>query len=166
MRRAPIRLLILLSSAGLSCAALCCAGAFPARAQNPALPPHAWLFGAWIGGLYPPPVTLGAEECLAQPVVIFTRDVVMRATITDVTYTQRPIETARATESGAEFRFSAPVEQAAAGGTLFGTPGAAPVVGFGCETPDVLHVVRHGENQISFPHCSEFPYPLIRCPGH
>jgi hypothetical protein len=24
-------------------------------------------------------------------------------------------------------------------------------------------VKREGENQISFPHCSDFPYPLIRC---
>jgi hypothetical protein len=165
MRRAALRLLILLSCAGLSCAGLSGAGALPARAQGAALPPHAWLFGAWIGGLYPPPVTLGAEECLAQPVVIFTRDLVMRATITDVAYAQRPIETARATATGAEFRFLAPVQPATGGGTLFGPPGAAPVVGFGCETANVLHVQRHGENQISFPHCSDFPYPLIRCPG-
>ena len=89
MRHAALCLLTLMS----------CAGALPVRAQSPATAPHAWLFGAWIGGLYPPPVTLGAEECLAQPVVIFTRDLVMRATITDVTYTQRTIETARATAS-------------------------------------------------------------------
>jgi hypothetical protein len=31
----------------------------PARAQG--LPPHAWLFGAWTGGLFPPPSTLGAQ---------------------------------------------------------------------------------------------------------
>ena len=29
--------------------------------------------------MFPPPVTLSAQECLAQPMVIFTRDVVMRA---------------------------------------------------------------------------------------
>jgi hypothetical protein len=108
---------------------------------------------------------LGAEECLAQPVVIFTRDVVLRSTFTDVTYTQRAIETVRATATGAEFRLVPPT-QPAGGGTLFGQPGGTPVVGFGCETPNVLHVQRHGENQISFPHCAEFPYPLIRCPAH
>ena len=160
MRRAAFCVLTLLSCAGLSCA-----GALPAWSQTSQLPPHAWLFGAWIGGLYPPPVTLGAEECLAQPVVIFTRDLVLRATITDLTYTQRTVETARATATGAEFRFMAPVQPPTTGGTLFGPPGAAPVVGFGCETANELHVLRHGENQISFPHCSDFPYPLIRCPG-
>src|ERR1700728_4602574 len=114
MRRAALCLLTLMA----------CAGALPTRAQAPAMPPHAWLFGAWIGGLYPPPVTLGAEECLAQPVVIFTRDVVMRATMTDVTFTQRPIETARATATGAEFRFVTPVQPATSGSALFGSPGA------------------------------------------
>jgi hypothetical protein len=155
MRRVAICLLALLS----------CVGAWPTRAQGPSLPPHSWLFGAWIGGLYPPPTTVPAEQCLALPVVIFTRDVVMRATLTDLNYTQREIETARATPSGAEFRFLSPVKPAAEGGTLFGTPGTAPVVGFGCETPNVLHVQRHGEDQISFPRCSDFPYPLIRCPA-
>ena len=146
-------------------ALLSCAGPLPTRAQAPELPPHSWLFGAWVGGLYPPPVTLGAEMCLAQPVVIFTGDVVMRATLTDVSYTQRPIETVRATATGAEFRLVAPVQPATGGGALFGPPGATPVVGFGCETANVLHVQRHGENQISFPHCTDFPYPLIRCPA-
>ena len=116
MRRVAICLLALLS----------CAGALPTRAQSPGLPPHAWLFGTWIGGLYPPPVTLSAEQCLALPVVIFTRDVAMRAVLTDVTYAQRQIETVRATATGAEFRFVAPVQPAAEGGTLFGPPGAAP----------------------------------------
>ena len=155
MRRVATCLFVLLS----------CAGTLPARAQAPGLPPHSWLFGAWVGGLYPPPVTLGAEECLAQPMVIFTRDLVMRATITALTYTQRQIETVRATPTGAEFRFLAPVEPATAGGPLFGPPPSAPVVGFGCETANELHVQRHGENQITFPHCTDFPYPLIRCPA-
>ena len=44
-----------------------------------------------------------------QPVVIFTRDIVMRATITDQFYTQRLVETARlTTTSGVEFRSPAP----------------------------------------------------------
>ncbi len=155
MRRVATCLLVLLS----------CALALPTRAQSPVLPPHSWLFGAWIGGLYPPPATVGAEECLSQPSVIFTRDVVMRATFTDLTYTQREIDTVRATATGAEFRFLAPVQPAAGSGPLFGQPGAAPVLGFGCETTDVLHVVRHGENEISFPRCRDFPYPLVRCPA-
>ncbi len=142
-----------------------CAGALPTRAQSPVLPPHSWLFGAWIGGLYPPPATVSAAQCLSQPVVIFTRDLVMRASFTDLTYTQREIDTVRATATGAEFRFLAPVQPAANGGTLFGPPSTVPVVGFGCETANLLHVQRHGENEITFPHCTDFPYPLIRCPA-
>jgi hypothetical protein len=155
MRRVAICLLVLLSYAL----------ALPTQAQAPALPPHSWLFGSWIGGLYPPPATVPSEECLAQPTVIFTRDVVLRATLTDLNYTQRQIDTVRATATGAEFRFLAPVQPAADGGPLFGQSSATPVVGFGCETTNVLHVLRHSEDQISFPHCSDFPYPLIRCPA-
>src|SRR5271166_5763116 len=77
----------------------------PARAQAN-LPPHSWLFGAWTGGLFPPPSALSAHECLALPVVIFTRDVVIRAVITDQLYTQRLVETARVTADGVEFRFT------------------------------------------------------------
>jgi hypothetical protein len=51
------------------------------------------------------------------------------------------------------------------GGTLFSPTGATQVTGFGCTTPNELHVLRQGENQISFPHCTDFPYPLIRCPA-
>lgn len=137
--------------------------AAPTQAQGPALPPHAWLFGAWIGGLYPPPVTLSAQECLAQPVVIFTRDLVLRATFTSDTYAQRRVETVRATATGAEFRLIQPLNSTPAGNALFGNQAPPPPVGFGCEGPNVLHVQRHGENEISFPHCADFPYPLIRC---
>jgi hypothetical protein len=137
--------------------------ALPARAQS-SLPPHSWLFGAWIGGLFPPPSTISAQECLAQPVVIFTRDIVMRALITDQLYTQRVVETARTTANGAEFRFtrSPQMTQSSPFGLSQGDGGE---VGFGCENPDVLHVQRRGENEISFPGCPEFPYPLVRCPA-
>lgn len=134
----------------------------PAAAQG-SLPPHAWLFGAWIGGLYPPPSALSAQECLAQPVVIFTKDLVMRATITEQTYTQRLVETARVTPAGVEFRFAQ--SQPIASSSPFGLTSAAGEVGFGCENPDVLHVQRRGENEISFPGCADFAYPLIRCPA-
>ena len=134
----------------------------PAYAQNN-LPPHSWLFGAWIGGFFPPPSTLSAQECLAQPVVIFTRDVVMRAVITDVQYVQRQVETVRATPEGAEFRLTPPVTQASA--NPFGPPPpAASEMGFGCISPDILRVQRRSANEISFPGCSDFPYPLVRCP--
>lgn len=134
----------------------------PLRAQGN-LPPHSWLFGAWIGGLYPPPSSVGAQECLAQPVVIFTRDIVMRAVITDTNYVQRLVETARVTADGVEFRFARPVE--AASGPFGTTPSANPDQGFGCISPDILRVLRRSENEISFPGCTDFPYPLVRCPG-
>ncbi len=133
--------------------------AHPALAQGQ--PPHAWLFGSWTGGLFPPPSNVTAQVCLAQPVVIFTRDVVLQATLTDLLYTQHSIESARTNPGVTEFRFlaAAPV----ASGDVLGTPQAA--VGFGCENPNVLHVQRRTDNEIAFPGCSGFPYPLIRCPG-
>ena len=134
----------------------------PVRAQGN-LPPHAWLFGAWVGGLYPPPSTLSAQECLAQPVVIFTRDIVMRAIITDTNYVQRLVETARATGDGVEFRFAAPVTPAS--GPFGLNAGDNQDIGFGCISPNVLRVQRRGDNEISFPGCTDFPYPLVRCPG-
>ena len=146
--------------ATLAIAALLAAS--PAGAQTNA-PPHAWLFGAWTGGLFPPPSGLTAHECLAQPVVIFTRDIVMRATLTDQLYTQRLVETARGTGSGFEFRFARSLPMAPL--SPFNQQPSPSEVGFGCENPDVLHVQRRGENEISFPGCPEFPYPLVRCPA-
>lgn len=129
-----------------------------ARAQQP---PHAWLFGAWTGGLFPPPPHIPLQLCLAQPVVIFTRDVVLRASLTETTYTQRVVETARTTPERTDFVFSPakPPETS----DLLGVTGAAPPQGFGCETADVLHVQRHSENEIEFTGCADFPYPLVRC---
>jgi hypothetical protein len=128
-----------------------------AQAPAPAGPPHAWLFGAWIGGIFPPPVTLSAQECLAQPMVIFTRDVVMRAVITSPAYTQRLIDTARATATGFEVRLL-PATPA--------PPEPASDLGFGCPNPNVLPVQRRGDNEIAFPGCTDFPYKLIRCVTH
>ena len=121
-------------------------------------PPHAWLFGTWVGGLFPPPSSMTLQACFSQPVVIFTRDLVMRATLTDQTLVQRVIESARAVPGGAEFRFASPVPMP----RMFGG-GDVPLVGFGCASPDDLVVQRRGENEIAFPGCPEFPYPLVRC---
>lgn len=140
----------------LSCLALLLAVPAP-RAHAQAEPPHAWLFGTWTGGLFPVPSRIPVEACLAQPVVIFTRDLVLRATLTDQLLSQRVIATARAVPGGAEFRFGA----TDATPRMFG--GGPGRVGFGCETPDMLTVQRRGENEISFPGCSDFPYPLVRC---
>lgn len=157
MRRIVVCLIILL---------LASPGATPtARAQQPPAP-HAWLYGTWTGGLFPVPSGLTAAMCLAQPVVVFTRDVVLRATLIDMEFQQRVIETARSNPAGTEFRFAPSVNPLATlGSGLLGRAAPPPAVGFGCETPDVLHVQRRGENEIAFPGCSDFPEPLIRCPA-
>ncbi len=134
-------------------------GSVPVAAQGQ--PPHAWLFGSWTGGLFPVPSGLTLQACMAQPVVIFTRDVVLRASLTDPAYAQRVIETARTGPGRTDFQFTPPVD-ATAGGLLEGSA-PKPSPGFGCENPNVLHVVRQGDNQISFPGCADFPEPLVRC---
>jgi len=135
----------------------------PAGAQSGQVP-QAWLFGAWTGGVFPPPSSFNVQECLAQPVVIFTRDVVMRAASMDVTYIQRVIETARGTGTGVDFHF-AQAPASAPQGPFSLSAGGSSDAGFGCESPDELHVQRRTENEISFPHCKDFPYPLVRCSG-
>ena len=157
MRR-PSRLTALLAATAL----LAPAAPAPAGAQS-SLPAQSWLFGAWIGGLFPPPSTMSAQECLAQPVVIFTRDIVMRVTIVDQVYAQRTVETARTTANGVEFHFDRSLQLAQA--SPFNLTQGGGDVGFGCENPDLLHVQKRGENEISFPNCPEFPYPLVRCPA-
>ena len=107
--------------------------------------------------IFPPPVTLSAQECLAQPMVIFTRDVVMRAVMTSPAYAQRLIDTARATANGFEIRL-VPASPA--------PPQPASGPGFGCPDPNVLPVQRRGDNEITFPGCTDFPFPLIRCATH
>jgi len=148
-----MRRLILLSLASLLLAAA------PASTFAQGQPPHSWLFGSWTGGIFPPPPGLSATACFSQPTVIFTRDLVLRATVTEQELSQRVVETARASTAGVEFRFA--VTGSGAVPRVFG--GGAGRVGFGCESPDVLNVQRRGENEIAFPGCADFPYPLVRC---
>jgi hypothetical protein len=153
----------------LVCALLCAAPQpnFAVAQPSPNRPPHAWLFGSWTGGLFPSSGGLTAEACLSQPVVIFTTDVVLRATLLDSTYEQRVVETARTTKGGAiEFHFAPTAQSPAEGvGSLVGTAGANTNAGFGCGNPDVLHVQRRSDNEIVFPGCADFPNPLFRCPA-
>lgn len=151
MRRIALCLAVLLS-AGHAAPAFAQAGA-------QAGPPHAWLFGTWTGGLFPVSSSISPQACLSQPVVIFTRDLVLRATLTEQVLTQREIETARAVPGGMEFRFAG---RPGAGTGLLGSRVAA-MTGFGCEAADLLHVQRRGENEIMFPGCADFPNPLVRC---
>jgi hypothetical protein len=147
----------------LAVATLCASWTTPGRAQSSTGLPQAFLLGSWTGGLFPPPGVVSAEQCLMQPTVIFTRDLVLRASLIDQFYVQRLIETARGTGNGIEFRFSG-MTAAAAAQAAPGL-GASAGAGFGCEDPDVLHVQRISPNEVRFPGCREFPFPLVRCPG-
>jgi hypothetical protein len=128
-----------------------------ALAQRPE-PPHAWIFGSWTGGQFPP-VDVSGPECFGNPTVIFTRDQVLRAAALDLSYRQRAIETVVVTANGLEFRLT-PL-----------TPSAGPLggripsdYGFGCDdNPNLLRVERRGPDEIVFPGCGEFPSPLRRC---
>ncbi len=125
-----------------------------ARAQPRPGPPHAWVFGTWTGGIFPAVDTEG-PGCFGNPIVIFTRDVVLRAASLDVAYRQRFIETVAVTPDGLEFRF-VPVQMP--GGRM------PPEIGFGCEgNPNLLRVVRQSDNEIAFPNCTDFPATLRRC---
>ncbi len=124
----------------------------PAPASAPAnAPPHAWLFGSWTGGLFPVLDGMVAQDCRTQPTVVFSRDGVSHATLLAGGMLSRSIVTVRATPAGADFRFA---------------PEATPTPSFGCPDTDELHVARGcGPNEISFPNCTAFPYPLERCSG-
>ena len=129
------------------------------------LPPHAWLFGAWTGGIFPPPSTLSAQECLAMPVVIFTRDIVMRAVITDEHYAQRLVETARVTPEGVEFRLTPPLAAAPAGPFSLSPSGGGRRCGLRLHQPG--HPARaapHRERD-QLPGLRRFPLPAGALPG-
>ena len=132
-----------------------------AGAQQQGDPPHAWVFGSWTGGIYPPGATSG-PSCTGQPSVIFTKDVVLRASVFDVAYRQRIIETVATSPDVLEFRFVP--AQGPAGPLASRLPAD---LGFGCATgPNTLRVERRGPNEIAFPNCTEFPSPLQRCVGN
>lgn len=124
----------------------------------PGGPPHAFLFGAWTGGIFPAADNEGAT-CFQQPTVIFTRDVVMRVSSLDIAYRQRFIETvAPRPDGGVDIRLVAPQASVPlVGGRI------PPDAGFSCPDPALLRVERVGPDEIRFPDCAEFPAPLRRC---
>jgi len=132
--------------------------AAPSPAAPPALPPHAWLFGVWTGGIFPPGDVDG-PTCAGSPTVIFTRDVVMRSSPLDVAYRQRLIETVAQQPDGLDFRFAPAAPTIGA----FGAQAPGRDSTFGCANANALRVERRGEDEIIFPNCSEFPSPLKRC---
>jgi hypothetical protein len=88
--------------------------------------------------------------------------VVLRASLLDVSYRQRLIETVAADPESLNFRFIAATPQA----TPFGAR-LPPDIGFGCPGgPNELRVRRLGPDEIVFPDCAEFPSPLKRCVGN
>ena len=124
-------------------------------------PPHAWIFGSWIGGQFPVAET-NAVECFGGPTVIFTRDLVLRSTPLDLTFRQRAVETVSAQGERLEFRL-APLMggMSVMGATANRVP---PDFGFGCDNnPNILRVERRGPDEIVFPGCSEFPSNFRRC---
>lgn len=117
-------------------------------------PPHAWTFGTWVGGIFPAVDTEGAV-CFGSPVIVFTRDVVLRVMSLEATYRQRLIETVSQTPGGLEFRF---VPVPVPGGRV------VPELGFGCDgNPNLLRVERRGPDEILLPGCTDFPATLRRC---
>jgi hypothetical protein len=157
MHRVVTRLIVFLLAIGVV-QPVSAPAAAPARTGLP----QAFLLGSWTGGLFPAPSVISAAQCLAAPTVIFTRDVVMRATFTDAFYIQRMVETALGTGNGVDFRFSPTASPQPSSMPGLAGPGAG---GFGCDGPDVLHVQRISADEIRFPGCTDFPYPLVRCPG-
>ena len=134
------------------------AASLDAGAQQRQGPPHEWVFGVWTGGQFPPGDN-DLPACFGSPTIIFTRDVVMRATALDTAYRQRTIETVALQPNGLEFRFS-PISP------IIGPlgPRLPPDFGFGCgNNPNVLRVERRGPDEIAFPGCNEFPSNLKRC---
>ena len=130
------------------------------EAQQGGQPPHAWVFGSWTGGIFPAADTEG-PRCLGQPTVIFTRDVIMRASTLDIPYRQRLVETVTAGPEALDFRLVPAAPQA----TPFGAR-MPPDIGFGCPGgQDTLRVERRGPDEIVFPDCAQFPSPLKRCVG-
>ena len=128
----------------------------PATAQN--LPPHAWLFGAWAGGILPAPPNMTAAECEARATFVVTKDVIIHSTLTHSEAIQNLIASVRGTPNGTIFVL-APTDTKP--DTI---AGITDDLGFGCPQPDVLRVVKAGPNEIRFPDCAGFPSPLVRCP--
>ncbi len=145
--------------ASLVLGALLTVTALPSPATAQGMPPHAWLFGAWAGGILPAPPGMDAQECEARATFVVTRDVVIHSTLTHPAAIENLIASVRGTPEGTIFAL-APTDTKPQ--TIAGLPDD---LGFGCPQADVLRVVRVGPNEIRFPDCTDFPSPLVRCPA-
>ncbi|WP_439578737.1 hypothetical protein [Elioraea sp.] len=132
---------------------------FAPAAASAQTEPHAWLYGAWSGGHTPPLRGATAAACLAQPTVIFTRDIVLHTTLLEPVFQQRLIETVRATPEGVEIRLRPVARPPGPFARMAG-------MGFGCDgDPNLLRVQRLEGGEIGFPGCVDFPSPLVSCAG-
>jgi hypothetical protein len=150
MRRIAIPLLV---------GACLAATALPPSVKAQGAPPHAWLFGAWAGGILPAPPDMDPRECEARATFVVTRDMVIHSTLTHPDAIENLIASVRGTPNGTIFAL-APTDTKPQ--TI---AGLADDLGFGCPQPDVLRVVRVAPNEIRFPDCADFPSPLVRCPA-
>ncbi len=159
VRRMLARLRARLAVGALLAAPLLVLAGLPRPSAAQGIPPHAWLFGAWAGGILPAPPDMDARECEARATFVVTRDVVIHSTLTHPEAIENLIASVRGTPDGTIFAL-APTDTKPQ--TI---AGLADDLGFGCPQPDVLRVVRVGPNEIRFPDCTGFPSPLVRCPS-
>ena len=118
--------------------------ALPAHAQQP---PHAFMFGNWVGGIYPVLSTQVEQACRSDITLRVRGDAVTRVSLATGAVETRVVATVRPVSGGIDITF-APKNGA---------------TGFGCETADILHVHRTGSGEITFPGCSDYPEPLVKC---
>ncbi len=154
---APRRRITTALLAGLLLGVMAAPASTPARSQ--ALPPHAWLFGAWAGGILPAPPGMSAAECDASATFIVTKDAVIHSTLTHPAAIENLIASVRGTPQGTIFVLAPSDTKPET------VAGITDDLGFGCPEPEVLRVVRAGPNEIRFPDCADFPSPLVRCPA-
>lgn len=138
---------------------LLAATALPPRVTAQGMPPHAWLFGTWAGGILPAPPGMDARTCEENATFVVTRDAVIHSTLTHPAAIENLIASVRGTPNGTIFAL-APTDTKPQP-----VAGLEDDLGFGCPQPDILRVVRVGPNEIRFPNCTGFPSPLIRCPA-
>ena len=159
MPHKPARRMASLLLAPLLLGAVVAGVALPSPGMAQGMPPHAWLFGTWAGGILPAPSGMSARECQDSATFVVTRDAVIHSTLTHPEAIENLIASVRGTPNGTIIAL-APTDvkpQAIAG--------LPDDLGFGCPQSDILRVVRIGPNEIRFPDCTGFPSPLVRCPA-
>ncbi|WP_284947229.1 hypothetical protein [Acidisoma cladoniae] len=120
-------------------------------------PPHAWLYGVWAGGIFPAPPNMSPDECRAHVTFQVSQDSVLHSTLMHPEPIQNAIAAVRGTPDGTIFTLAPTDAKPDA------IAGISDDLGFGCPQPDTLRVVKTGPDEISFPDCTGFPSPLVRC---